>query len=111
MALCGVVSMLGPIGAVYYAGFPRLLCAILFVWGGAVWALYTLAMIDIGHRCRGTTLASASGALVVVYTISNISGPPLTGAAMQAWGPHGLMAVSSGFAAVFLLILAVRARN
>ncbi len=111
MALCGITCMLGPIGAVYSAGIPVLLSAILFVWGGAIWALYTLAMIDIGHRCRGTTLASASGALVVVYTISNIVGPPVTGAAMQAWDPHGLMAVAIGFAAVFLLILAVRARN
>ncbi len=108
MALCGIICMIGPIGAVYSVGIPVLLCAILFVWGGAIWALYTLAMVDIGHRCRGTTLASASGALVVVYTFSNISGPPLTGAAMQAWDPHGLMAVSSVIAAVFMLILALR---
>ncbi len=111
MALCGFSSIVGPLGAVYFAGYPILLCTILFFWGGAVYALYTLAMIDIGHHCRGTTLASASGALVVVYTISNISGPPLTGAAMQAWGPHGLMAVSTGVAAIFMLIMAVRTRN
>jgi MFS family permease len=108
MALCGLISVISPIGAVYAAGIPILLCAILFVWGGAIWALYTLAMIDIGHRCRGTTLAAASGALVVVYTISNITGPPLTGAAMQAWDPHGLMVVSTAIAAIFLLIMAIR---
>jgi hypothetical protein len=100
--------LVAPIGVVYAAGIPALLCAILFLWGGAIWALYTLAMIDIGHRCRGTTLAAASGALVVVYTASNISGPPLTGAAMQVWDPHGLMAVSTAIAALFLLIMALR---
>jgi MFS family permease len=108
MALCGAISLVAPIGVVYAAGIPALLCAILFLWGGAIWALYTLAMIDIGHRCRGTTLAAASGALVVVYTASNISGPPLTGAAMQVWDPHGLMAVSTAIAALFLLIMALR---
>jgi MFS family permease len=110
MALCGLVSMLGPIGAIYAAGIQPLLYVILFFWGGAVWALYTLAMTEIGHRCSGPALATASGALVVVYTVSNISGPPLTGAVMQVCDPHGLMAVSATAAALFLLLLAVRGR-
>ena len=111
MALCGLISVISPIGAVYAAGIPILLCAILFVWGGAIWALYTLAMIDIGHRCRGTTLAAASGALVVVYTISNVSGcPPLTGARNASLGIRtASMAVSSVIAAVpSCFILALR---
>jgi MFS family permease len=108
MALCGLVSVICPIGAVYAAHLPILLGVILFVWGGAVYSLYSLAMVDIGHRCRGTTLAAASGALVIVYTISNVSGPPLTGAAMQTLGAHSLMVVSAGAAAVFMLILAFR---
>lgn len=111
MALCGLISVLCPIGAVYSAPFPILLGVILFIWGGAVYSLYSLAMVDIGHRCRGTTLAAASGALVIVYTISNISGPPLTGAAMQAWGVHSLMGVSAAVAALFMLILAFRTRD
>ena len=111
MALCGLISVLCPIGAVYSAHLPILLGVILFIWGGAVYSLYSLAMVDIGHRCRGTTLAAASGALVIVYTISNISGPPLTGAAMQAWGVHSLMGVSAAVAALFMVILALRTRD
>jgi MFS family permease len=108
MALCGFISVLCPIGAVCFATLPILLGAILFLWGGAVYSLYSLAMIDIGHRCRGTTLAAASGALAIVCTISNVSGPPLTGAAIQALGVHSLMAVSGGAAAIFMLVLALR---
>lgn len=111
MALCGGISILGPALAVYFATSPILLCAVLFVWGGVVFSLYSLAMTDIGHRLRGTALAAASGALVVVYTLSNISGPPLTGVAMQTWGAHSLMAVSAGVAAIFMAILALTARS
>jgi MFS family permease len=111
MALCGAISVLGPLLAVYFAASPILLSIVLFIWGGAVFSLYSLAMTDIGHRCKGTSLAAASGALVVVYTISNISGPPLTGAAMQAWGVHSLMAVSAVVAAMFMVILALTARS
>jgi MFS family permease len=111
MALCGAISVIGPLLSVYFAASPILLSIVLFVWGGAVFSLYSLAMTDIGHRCRGTSLAAASGALVVVYTISNISGPPLTGAAMQAWGVHSLMAVSAVVAAMFMVILALTVRS
>jgi len=111
MALCGAISVFGPLLAVYVAPDPILLCAVLFIWGGAVFSLYSLAMTDIGHRCRGTQLAAASGALVVVYTVSNISGPPLSGVAMEAWGPHSLMAVSAAVAALFMVVLALTSRR
>jgi len=108
MALCGSLSVAGPVAAMVWSGSPVLLGAVLFTWGGAVWALYTLAMIDIGHRCRGAVLATASGVLVVVFTVSDILGPPLAGVAMEIWNPHGLMIVAGVSAALFLVLLAIR---
>jgi len=111
MALCGAISIVGPMAVVYAMPWPVLLGVVLFIWGGAAFSLYSLAMTDIGHHCRGTQLAAASGALVVVYTISNIAGPPVIGAAMDAWGPHALMAVSAGIALLFMALLALTARS
>ncbi len=108
MAICGLACIAGPVGAYLTTGTPVLLGMVLFVWGGTAWALYTLALIDIGHRCTGTALAAANGAIVLVYTLSNISGPPLAGMAMDAWNPHGFMAVAFVVAALFLLVMAVR---
>jgi len=108
MAICGMCCLLGPVCAYLTVGTPILLSAILFFWGGTAWALYTMALVDIGHRCTGTALAAANGAMVLVYTLSNISGPPLAGIAMQAWNPHGFMAVTLVVAALFMIVLAVR---
>ena len=111
MTVCGTVCLVAPFVVLALVGQIMLLGLVLFVWGGAAWALYSLALVEIGNRCRGTTLAAANSAVVFVYTLSNVTGPPVAGAAMQLWNPHGFVAVTAVGAVLFLAILGIRSRS
>jgi MFS family permease len=108
MRLCGVVSVIAPVLIVVVGVELVLLVPILFIYGGAVWALYSLALADLGHRLTGAALASANGAVVFVYTASNVVGPPISGAGLNIWYPHGFMIVAFAAALVFVVLAFIR---
>lgn len=108
MRFCGVVSLIAPILIVVVGVELVLLIPILFIYGGAVWALYSLALADLGHRLTGAALASANGAVVFVYTASNVVGPPISGAGLNIWFPHGFMIVAFAAAVVFVVLAFTR---
>lgn len=108
MGLSGLFCLAAPFLALPVAGSHAGLAAVLFLWGGAAWSLYALALVEIGHRLTGTALATANGAIVLVYTLSNIAAPPLSGGAMQIWDPHGFLFISSIVSAILLIILTLR---
>ncbi|MEZ5651470.1 MAG: MFS transporter [Burkholderiaceae bacterium] len=54
-----------------------------FVWGAAGGALYTLAMIEIGHRYAGSRLLMSTSLLVVGYTLGSLVGPIVSGLAIE----------------------------
>lgn len=70
---------------------PWLLWPVLFVWGGAMVAFYTLALALMGARFRGDMLAQATSALVITYCLGSIAGPLAIGAAMDALGAAGFV--------------------
>lgn len=108
MRLCGVISLISPILIVVVGVKLVLLVPLLFVYGGAVWALYSLALADLGHRLTGAALASANGAVVFVYTAANVVGPPISGAGLNLWHPHGFMIVAFAAAVVFVILAYTR---
>ncbi len=62
---------------------------IAFAWGGAGGALYTLAMVEIGHRHQGVALVNATAVLVLAYTLGGMLAPGMAGVALQLapqWG-------------------------
>jgi len=81
-----------------------LLAAALFVWGGTAFGLYTLSLAVLGDRSRLAELAAANTAFVMVYELGSISGPVLVGAAMDAVGRQGLVAVAVALCSVFFLV-------
>src|SRR3546814_3441472 len=52
---------------------------ILFLWGGAAFGLYTVAVTMLGERYRGGELAAANAAFVMMFEIANLTGPPIAG--------------------------------
>jgi hypothetical protein len=81
---------------------------IAFVCGGAGGALYTLAMIEIGHRHEGTALVNATAVLVLSYTVGAMLSPALGAAALQ-WAPGwGFPALLAGVAALALVAMTRR---
>jgi MFS family permease len=80
--------------------FSMLAWPIAFLWGGAGGALYTLAMVAIGHRHQGVALVNATAVLVLSYTAGGMLAPALGGAALQ-WMP------AVGFPALLALVAAL----
>ncbi|MGB7755658.1 MAG: MFS transporter [Salinisphaera sp.] len=90
---------------------PWLLRAVLFLWGGAVVAFYTLALTLLGSAFRGTALARASSALVIAYCLGSVIGPPIAGEAMDLFGANGFVAVMALAALVLAVASVARLRR
>jgi MFS family permease len=69
--------------------------------GGALTGFYTLGLALLGERFEPASLAAANTAFIMLYEIGRLTGPPLAGAAMEAWNPHGLIAVLAVLLATF----------
>jgi MFS family permease len=88
-----VIGLLGTAGAAslpLVIPYPRVFEGLIFIWGGLVAALYTVGLAHLGSRFRGHELAAANAAFIICYSIGMLSGPPVLGAGMDLWRPHGL---------------------
>lgn len=74
-------------------GTLYLLWPLLFVWGGLFAGIYTLALAIVGERYRGGELVTANAAFGVLWGAGSLTGPTLTGMAMDIWTQYGLPAV------------------
>jgi len=110
LLILGVISAVCPALAAgtLNAGEPAVYYPILFVWGGASFGLYTVGVTMLGERYRGGELVAANAAFVMTFELANLIGPPLSGWAIEAWVPTGLMAYMSLIAGCFVLITLVR---
>lgn len=86
-----------------------------FLLGGVACAFYTLGLAILGERVAARELASANAAFLVLYQIGTLGGPPVAGAAMDAWPPLGFVGATVAFSlaaglAIALLMRAARKR-
>jgi MFS family permease len=78
----------------------------LFLMGGTAGALYTLAIVRLGDRLRGTRLISANAFVGMLWGVGALCGPVVGSLAMQAVPPQGLMLfVGAGALGCLLLML------
>lgn len=82
-------------------GSPVLLYVMLFLWGSASAGLYTLGMVRLGEVFAGRDLGSATAVFILVTQIGSVAGPILGGVGMDAWNPHGFVAVTALVSAAF----------
>jgi MFS family permease len=102
---CAAATLAATLLLPLVAWFGPLAALIAFVCGGAGGALYTLAMIEIGHRHEGTALVNATAVLVLSYTVGAMLSPALGAAALQ-WAPGwGFPALLAGVAALALVAM------
>jgi MFS family permease len=105
---CAAATLAATLLLPLVAWFGPLAALIAFVCGGAGGALYTLAMIEIGHRHEGTALVNATAVLVLSYTVGAMLSPALGAAALQ-WAPGwGFPALLAGVAALALAAMTRR---
>lgn len=86
-------------GALKLALFP-----LIFLYGGVAGAFYTLGLAMMGERLPVGMLAIGNSAFIFSYGAGQLVGPPVSGAAMDAIDPGGLMLAFSATAALYLVI-------
>ena len=91
MALAWALILLATTALLLGAEHPqRVLWGAGFVLGGVGGAVYTLIVIELGHRLAGGSLVKAMGLLVSAYTGGTVFGPVLGGWLFDAAGLQGL---------------------
>lgn len=78
---------------------PLLFGLAVFVWGGAYYAIYVLALVRLGDAYRGSALVAGNAAFAAMWGIGGLAGSASVGGAMSLVGPVG-------FPAVFVLTFA-----
>lgn len=87
-----------------------LLWIVLFFWGGAIAAIYTVALTIMGARFRGAQLAAGNAAFGLMWGVAGTIAPGTAGYGMTVWGPNGFVGVLVVSAVAFLILAAVRAK-
>ncbi|MFQ5535306.1 MAG: MFS transporter [Sphingomonadales bacterium] len=90
LVICAGAGLFGGISLPLVIGVPWLLWPTLFLWGGVVVGLYTVGLTMLGERFSGPDLVGANAAFVMLYGLGALAAPPVAGAAMDLWNPHGL---------------------
>ncbi len=94
MALAWTLVLCATLSLWVWAGAPQqVLWPVGFVLGGVGGAVYTLVVIELGHRLVGSGLVKAMGLLVTAYTAGTAGGPALGGWLFDRAGLPGLAAV------------------
>ena len=78
------------------------------VLGGLVGALYTVGLAHLGGRFTDIDLVSANAAFVMLYSIGQMTGPPLIGMGIDLWGVKGLPSLAAAMMAAYALLVAYR---
>jgi MFS family permease len=105
---CARINLLGCLLLPALVMWPQLQWVswgVAFVWGGAGGALYTLAMVHIGHRLQGEALVRTTSVLVLSYTLGSMCAPALGGMALQWAGAFGLPLLLTSVALLGLRVL------
>ena len=84
-----------------YGGW-LLLPLYLMAFGGLRAGHYGLGMMLLGDRFRGADLPSATAVFGFMFGIGSVMGPALSGFAIDAWDPHGLIAAVALFHLLYL---------
>lgn len=105
LLFCATVGVAGGISLPLLQG-SVLLWLMLFLWGGTITGMYTMALTMLGQKYTGLALASANAALIFAYNAGAMGGPPVLGQAMDLVDPQGYAYALAGF---FLLFIAAAA--
>ncbi len=108
LMICTTAGVFGAVLTPFVIAVPAATYGLLFFWGGLIMGIYTIGLTLVGERFKGVELASANAAYVMLYAIGLLAGPAVEGAALDAWNPHGLMAVLAAISLIYLAFLTVR---
>jgi MFS family permease len=105
---CTVVAALAAVALPFVIDTGVALFAVLCVWGGVMGGFFTVGMVLLGRRYDGPDLLTANTVFVVMFGLGSTVGPTIGGAAMDAWDPHGMVAVVAMVCVIYLIFLLFR---
>jgi len=105
---CTIVAALAAVVLPFVIDIRLALIAVLCVWGGVMGGFFTVGMVLLGRRYDGPDLLTANTVFVVMFGIGSTVGPTIGGAAMDAWDPHGMVAVVATACTMYLVLLIFR---
>ena len=106
-AAIGAILLAGSAALPWALPLPAISVVFMFFYGGALGALYTIALVLLGRQFKGADLSGASAMLAVMFCVGAFIWPSAGGAAMDRFGGEA-MPVSLVIAyALFLLIVVV----
>lgn len=111
LLVLGVVGMLGAAVLPFVANRPEILFPLVAIWGGLIAGLYTVGLAHLGASFRGPELAGANATFVTLYSIGILAGPPIMGAGLDVWDPHGLPVTIVLLFLVYVTVVARRLYN
>jgi MFS family permease len=100
---CFLVTIAG-LAWLPFCTLTAMLALAMFLVGACSGALYPLGLASLGERLPGPCLARAGAWFLAINCLGSITGPAVTGAAMDYFGRRALFA--AGEAAVVLVLLA-----
>lgn len=107
LVACATAGLAGMFLLPSLASSWHLTAILLFFWGGAVAAMYTIGLAHLGSRLSGRELANANAAFVFCYGVGMLVGPQAIGLGMDLFGPAGF----AWSLAVFFVAYIVLATN
>jgi MFS family permease len=108
LRLCAAAGVIGAALLVVLGSTIVPLFAVLFVWGGMVTGIYSVALSMAGERFTGADLVSVNAAMIMSYGLGGLVGPVLGGAAIDLRNPEGLPALLLVLFALFLAVTLLR---
>ena len=111
MLVCTVTTLAGCALLPLTIRNTLLLWPMLFIWGGAAFGVYTVALAGLGDHYSGAMLLTGSAAFGLMWGVGGIVGPASVGAAMQLWGPTVLPFILGIPFALFAIMLLWRNSN
>lgn len=85
-----------------------LIWGVLLVMGAVGYGVYTMALVELGSRFKGTLLVTGNAAFALLWGVGGIVGPPGAGLLMQGIGPLGLPVVIIGLDALLVIFALYR---
>jgi MFS family permease len=102
LGICALLSGVGPLLLLPWLATPTLLWPLIFLWGGTLYAFYSQGVALLGQEFPAALLPTANTVFVMVYCLGGAIGPSVGGWMMDVWPGHGLQALLSGAAFLFL---------
>lgn len=103
---CALLVLAGTLAIPLSQPWPWLASLLVFVWGGAIGGLNTLAVMEAGERVAEHQVSTAMTAIALFYTLGSVFGPIATGLAVSGISASGLMLTVGAVALLFLGLLA-----